>query len=379
MARENPFSKVPCVAPRNLNITNCSREQALTSIPHGLTTLPNHMEYQNTVSRQVMNQRTMFDDHKNPHVQDWVVNNPTELSPRFDSICSLQAGPSQPSDGFNAQYTPSMISACPISMSDDGLFSGFVADDITNSGSGNMFPATGFSHTFSDDGSSSSEQVAFPWPATDSPIFDVASPVDMFYTTSSLDKPQSQNWPTQTAWSSPSTISMEPSLASSYSQGSMFSQQLGSPISLTSQEDLSEVASNDDGVLSPLSLGGPAQGSFSAAMIDPQFETSRFVYSQHLSVTSLTPAAHSTLRPSNGFPRAPLSNLPYPMSCGSPVVAGPVDFFPYRRSSSDGDNTSARNNELYQIGPKKDGLYHCPFETSDGCTHKPEKLKCNYE
>ena len=32
----------------------------------------------------------------------------------------------------------------------------------------------------------------------------------------------------------------------------------------------------------------------------------------------------------------------------------------------------------YSAKPKSDGLYYCPF-TSESCTHKPDKLKCNYE
>jgi hypothetical protein len=47
---------------------------------------------------------------------------------------------------------------------------------------------------------------------------------------------------------------------------------------------------------------------------------------------------------------------------------------------SDNDSTP-RDHELYQkatIGA--DGLYHCPWEGKDtSCSHKPEKLKCNYE
>lgn len=49
------------------------------------------------------------------------------------------------------------------------------------------------------------------------------------------------------------------------------------------------------------------------------------------------------------------------------------------RPSSDGDNT-ARDHPLYHnIAAHPDGLYHCPWEGKQSCTHKPEKLKCNYE
>jgi hypothetical protein len=51
------------------------------------------------------------------------------------------------------------------------------------------------------------------------------------------------------------------------------------------------------------------------------------------------------------------------------------------RSTAEFDN-SARDHPLYHnVIPKADGLYHCPFEDDPkaNCTHKPEKLKCNYE
>ena len=49
-----------------------------------------------------------------------------------------------------------------------------------------------------------------------------------------------------------------------------------------------------------------------------------------------------------------------------------------RRMSEDTDLNLARSDPLYQHGPKEDGLYHCPFE-GQGCNHKPENLKCNYQ
>jgi hypothetical protein len=49
------------------------------------------------------------------------------------------------------------------------------------------------------------------------------------------------------------------------------------------------------------------------------------------------------------------------------------------RAGIDMDNT-ARDHALYQnVTVHADGLYHCPWEGKEVCTHKPEKLKCNYE
>lgn len=50
-----------------------------------------------------------------------------------------------------------------------------------------------------------------------------------------------------------------------------------------------------------------------------------------------------------------------------------------RRSTGDGEST-ARDHPLYKSAqPSADGLFHCPWEGSASCNHKPEKLKCNYE
>lgn len=50
-----------------------------------------------------------------------------------------------------------------------------------------------------------------------------------------------------------------------------------------------------------------------------------------------------------------------------------------RRPSGDGES-SARDHPLYKNAyPKADGLFHCPFEGQSSCSHKPEKLKCNYD
>lgn len=44
------------------------------------------------------------------------------------------------------------------------------------------------------------------------------------------------------------------------------------------------------------------------------------------------------------------------------------------------EGETARNHDLYKNAkPKEDGLFHCPWEGDPSCTHKPEKLKCNYE
>ncbi|KAG5982524.1 hypothetical protein E4U55_001774 [Claviceps digitariae] len=53
--------------------------------------------------------------------------------------------------------------------------------------------------------------------------------------------------------------------------------------------------------------------------------------------------------------------------------------FASRRHGSDGES-SARDHELYKNAtPGPDGLFHCPWEGQASCSHKAEKLKCNYD
>ncbi|KAH6897231.1 hypothetical protein B0T10DRAFT_526402 [Thelonectria olida] len=62
-----------------------------------------------------------------------------------------------------------------------------------------------------------------------------------------------------------------------------------------------------------------------------------------------------------------------------PLTLPPASPFPGpRRQNSEGE--SARDHDLYKkAAPLDDGLYHCPWEGTTSCNHKPEKLKCNYD
>lgn len=42
------------------------------------------------------------------------------------------------------------------------------------------------------------------------------------------------------------------------------------------------------------------------------------------------------------------------------------------------DKVKARNDPRYDIGPDKDGYYHCPMVSDGSCNHKPTKQKCIY-
>ena len=58
---------------------------------------------------------------------------------------------------------------------------------------------------------------------------------------------------------------------------------------------------------------------------------------------------------------------------------GSVSGMAIRQLLDEADSKVARTDPLYSIGPGYDGLYHCPFDQSESCGHKPTKLKCNYE
>lgn len=58
---------------------------------------------------------------------------------------------------------------------------------------------------------------------------------------------------------------------------------------------------------------------------------------------------------------------------------GPLKDLPNQAALEEAENKLARAHPLYQATTQSDDLYHCPFEGQSGCTHKPTKLKCNYE
>ncbi|KAI9717609.1 MAG: hypothetical protein M1812_004554 [Candelaria pacifica] len=74
------------------------------------------------------------------------------------------------------------------------------------------------------------------------------------------------------------------------------------------------------------------------------------------------PISRRQAQPSILARQSELTNEQYPLSPTQEADIGPP-----------------RDHPLYQAVPHEDGLYHCPYETEEGCAHKPEKLKCNYD
>ncbi|KAL8770659.1 MAG: hypothetical protein Q9209_003727 [Squamulea sp. 1 TL-2023] len=168
------------------------------------------------------------------------------------------------------------------------------------------------------------------------------------------------------AWSP--LLTSDPSVSSSYSQNSYLALQSSTPLSPVTQEpdwpsghDFAQEEEN--GFYPAFSLGEafPLPAGCHIAQQDNM----------------------STLKPVRSFQRPPVSGADFWSHGDShpPLYPGPsfVDLATPRRSSDVETSTTAREHPLYQAGPKEDGLYHCPFAGAEDCSHKPEKLKCNYE
>jgi hypothetical protein len=96
-----------------------------------------------------------------------------------------------------------------------------------------------------------------------------------------------------------------------------------------------------------------------------------------------------------GYPMVPFTGPPELSASGSNVLASPAgsvgpsgyeeipcspaSSIATTRTRTEDTDGRARTDPLYSARPGKDGSYHCPFVTSEGCQHKATKLKCNYE
>ena len=112
-------------------------------------------------------------------------------------------------------------------------------------------------------------------------VYDIPSSVDMAYTTSNQT-----GFSDPTAWSSPSSASLEPSLPSSSSRRSLFPGQENSQSSYAMEDSSSNVSIHDEGFLPPSLVEIPAQAPYNGS--DLQFDVSRFVDKDPILMTLLT-------------------------------------------------------------------------------------------
>ena len=143
--------------------------------------------------------------------------------------------------------------------------------------------------------------------------------------------------------------------------------QAGSQSSVDGDLDVCSSFSLSEGIAMPPYLNN----------MDPE----RFV-SCPVSMTSIDPVP-STIRPRQHAQRASIPAMGtwpgYGVQAQANGFPPNCSGFDTSRRSSEGETKNARDHPFYKAAPKEDGLYHCPYATSENCTHKAEKLKCNYE
>ncbi|KAL8910242.1 MAG: hypothetical protein Q9171_004443 [Xanthocarpia ochracea] len=229
------------------------------------------------------------------------------------------------------------------------------------------------------------EAWSYPTPTADDMAYSTATASYLPYGEASNIEPRFSDWssgafppddefprteypcdPHSVAWSP--LLATDPSVSSSYSRSSYLAVQSSTPLSPVAQEpdwstghDFGQ--EEESGLYPAFSLGEafPLSAGCQVAQLDDM----------------------STLKPVRSFQRPPVPGMDFwgQGECHPLHHPGPsfVDLTVPRRSSDVETTTTAREHPFYQVGPKEDGLYHCPFTGTDDCSHKPEKLKCNYD
>ena len=215
----------------------------------------------------------------------------------------------------------------------------------------------------------------------------VGADQSMFLGNDNTENPISSSWGTSCGdimhpldWSSTSGLTPSSSMQSSHS---FLGHQAETPISThmydgifgTTQDGPLE---NVNGVLPPYNLNNATAPQASINYADPE----RFVFNLRGITLLQSNKGFSTIRPNLNFQRAAIpldmwtghdgasQSYGLPMACSN---------FSGSRRSSEGEAKNARDHAFYKAIPEKDGLYHCPYTVSEKCSHKPDKLKCNYE
>lgn len=178
---------------------------------------------------------------------------------------------------------------------------------------------------------------------------------------------------------------IDPSVSSSFSQSSFLGPQPNTPISPAFQEGTwpaEQPGTLEENAMFPaFTIGESTQGSFPSGRMTEQVDMLRFV-TLPTGPSYRSDTSRSTLKAPRPFQRTPISNIemwPQHEATNQEPLSSPFMEVSCQRRSSEGEATTAREHPLYQVGPSDDGLYHCPFAGKEDCSHKAEKLKCNYE
>ncbi len=283
---------------------------------------------------------------------------------------------------------------------------GFTYNEPSTASAGNAFPRTGVDHENSQDqGLYTSSFAGHAY--SDELLSDMNSHVYAAFTAGDflpLDPVEAHpplvlgnnnnNGLTSSAWDAPradlaqsldwSSVSDIPlSSSSMQSSTSFLGNQPDTAVSGSMYDGLFMTSQNaqvdgDNAMIPSFNLGETMVDPSSMNYLDPE----RFAFAPNASSLVTSNWASSTIRPHQNFQRAPLPTLD--MWSGYDVASSnygaPTTHTGYEgsRRSSEGESKVPRDHAFYKATPK-DGLYHCPFATSEKCTHRPEKLKCNYE
>ena len=173
-----------------------------------------------------------------------------------------------------------------------------------------------------------------------------------------------------------SSMTMTPSTSSLPSEHSYLSHQPDTPVSAIMLDGMWPIANGsldgDLGMVPPFTIGEAAQVQSAG-----YYEDQRLAF---FSMPACIPnPRHSTIRPNQSHARGALNMDLFSTQDSQAFGVPQYPVMDGSRRGSDGENRNARDHPFYKVEARKDGLYHCPFATTDDCTHKPEKLKCNYE
>lgn len=285
------------------------------------------------------------------------------------SNVTTTASASQYTAGYNATHFPDLAGSDPIL-------------GEQNQASTWEYPSPqddGFSYPFQDHVDFS--QVS-DWDPTSSVPCDWSGAPYSGITSTSGAEPQPGSY--QSTWTPTSIV--DSSVSSSCSQASLVAGLPQTPISPYLMDhhgatDLSFSLDAENGQFQALNLGEPVQNVSPAAYFKEPFDAERLVLICSTTIHPISNDMNSTLRPCRPLQRTPLTNMATwaPSQVPTQAMTNPNGLVDNSRPLGSGESSNAREHQYYSIGPKDDGLYHCPFGIDGDCQHKPEKLKCNYE
>lgn len=386
---------------------NLPRRNDATCAPNGSCLRPESLSRDVPLTSRTEH-RTFYDDPVS--VRQWAAETDPNASVDFTEhgLQDASYGADAPNPCYASQYPGTFPVSCPgVSHVPFPVTNGFQGEDFSaactypdpSGVAQNFGDALGLETYCGSDALRNYEAWSYPTPTAEDMTYSTSTMSCLPYSGDGSAEPRFSDWSTglflpgdetsrgdfmggsqPLAWSP--VLATDLSVSSSYSRSSYIPVQINTPLSPVAQEadwpmDL-PTGPEETGFYPAFSLGEPSQAAaYPTKHQDPMRWVHNFISKFN------TDDLRSTVKPSRSFQRAPLPGMDLwtqedsqNQAHNSPAF---VDLTQTRRSSDVETTTTAREHPLYQVGPKEDGLYHCPFAGSEDCSHKPEKLKCNYE